>query len=247
MLRWLEQAFRKWGHPLVFLFPNNPICLFAGAARMRVWVFAVLNVTRHDRSADPDRAGSARHSQRPIDAVLDFVARYRVPILIVSVLAVGLHGLERDAPRHLGDRPAARARTRARARGRRGGGPGVSARGTAVVTGASSGIGAATARHLAAEGLRRRHRRPPGRSPRSAGRRDRRPLRPARRHRRQLGRRVLRHGRALPRAREQRRRCPRPRLDRRGRRGSVALDVRGQRARRAAGDQAVAARAHRER
>ena len=62
MLRWLEQAFRKWGHPLVFLFPNNPICLFAGAARMRVWVFAVLNVTRHDRAADPDRVARRRAS-----------------------------------------------------------------------------------------------------------------------------------------------------------------------------------------
>lgn len=88
MLRWLEQAFRKWGHPLVFLFPNNPICLFAGAARMKVWVFAVLNV-----SGTIARlvliAWLGDKLQRPIDWVLDLVARYRVPILIVSVAAVG--------------------------------------------------------------------------------------------------------------------------------------------------------------
>lgn len=88
MLRWLEQAFRKWGHPLVFLFPNNPICLFAGAARMRIWVFAVLNVSGTiARLILIAWIGAAL--QRPIDAVLDFVARYRIPILIASVLAVG--------------------------------------------------------------------------------------------------------------------------------------------------------------
>ena len=88
MLRWLEQAFRKWGHPLVFLFPNNPICLFAGAARMKIWVFAVLNVSGTiARLILIALIGDAL--QRPIDAVLDFVARYRVPILIVSVVAVG--------------------------------------------------------------------------------------------------------------------------------------------------------------
>lgn len=88
MLRWLEQAFRKWGHPLVFLFPNNPVCLFAGAARMRVWVFAVLNI-----SGTIARliliAWIGRKLQAPIDAVLDFIARYRVPLLIFSVLAMG--------------------------------------------------------------------------------------------------------------------------------------------------------------
>jgi membrane protein DedA with SNARE-associated domain len=89
MLRWLEQAFRKWGHPLVFLFPNNPICLFAGAAHMRVWVFAVLNVSGTiARLVLIALIGEAL--QRPIDAVLDFIARYRVPLLVASVAIVAL-------------------------------------------------------------------------------------------------------------------------------------------------------------
>jgi membrane protein DedA with SNARE-associated domain len=88
LLRWLEQAFAKWGHPLVFLFPNNPICLLAGAARMRVWVFALLNVSGTiTRLVLIAIIGEAL--QRPIDAVLDFIARYRLPLVIASVIVVG--------------------------------------------------------------------------------------------------------------------------------------------------------------
>lgn len=87
LLRWLEHAFAKWGHPLVFLFPNNPICLLAGAARMRVWVFALLNVSGTiTRLILIAIIGEAL--QRPIDAVLDFIARYRVPLIFASVLVV---------------------------------------------------------------------------------------------------------------------------------------------------------------
>jgi membrane protein DedA with SNARE-associated domain len=89
MLRWLEKTFRRWGHPLVFLFPNNPICLFAGAARMNVLVFAVLNVTGTiARLVLIAIVGN--QLQAPIDAVLDFVGRYRIPIIIASVLVVVL-------------------------------------------------------------------------------------------------------------------------------------------------------------
>ena len=88
MLRWLEQAFRKWGHPLVFLFPNNPVCLFAGAARMRVWVFAVLNVTGTIARLILI-AWLGDKLQRPIDAVLDFVgALPRAALVIASVALV---------------------------------------------------------------------------------------------------------------------------------------------------------------
>lgn len=87
MLRWLEQAFARWGYPLVFLFPNNPICLLAGAARMRVWLFALLNVTGTvTRLVLIALIGDAL--QRPIDAVLDFIAEYRLPLIVVSVVIV---------------------------------------------------------------------------------------------------------------------------------------------------------------
>jgi membrane protein DedA with SNARE-associated domain len=87
MMRRLEVLFRRWGHPLVFLFPNNPVCLLAGAARMPVVVFAVLNVTGTlARLALIAVVGEAL--QDPIDAVLGFVARYRIPILMLSIAAV---------------------------------------------------------------------------------------------------------------------------------------------------------------
>ncbi len=111
LLRRLEQAFGKWGHPLVFCFPNNPICLFAGAARMNVWVFGVLNVAGTiTRLILIALIGQAL--QDPIDAVLGFIADYRVPIIVASVVVVAftmwtetrqgtseieqLRGLERD-------------------------------------------------------------------------------------------------------------------------------------------------------
>jgi membrane protein DedA with SNARE-associated domain len=41
---WLERFFARTGHVAVACVPNQWICLLAGATRMRVWVFAVLNV-----------------------------------------------------------------------------------------------------------------------------------------------------------------------------------------------------------
>ena len=76
---------RKAAYPLVFIAPNNVICLFAGAAGM-----SVAGVLR--RSTSPGtiarlylirRLGEA--FERPIDDVLDFIARYRAPLLVVSI------------------------------------------------------------------------------------------------------------------------------------------------------------------
>jgi membrane protein DedA with SNARE-associated domain len=41
---WLERFFARTSHVAVALVPNQWICLLAGATKMRVWVFAVLNV-----------------------------------------------------------------------------------------------------------------------------------------------------------------------------------------------------------
>jgi membrane protein DedA with SNARE-associated domain len=87
MMRRLETIFRSWGHPLVFLFPNNPVCLLAGAARMPIPIFLTLNIAGTvARLALIAVIGDAL--QQPIDSVLGIVARYRIPILAVSVLAV---------------------------------------------------------------------------------------------------------------------------------------------------------------
>ena len=68
----------------MFIAPNNVICLFAGAAGMRVSMFFFLNVTgTFARLYLIRRLGEA--FERPIDEVLDFIARYRGPLLLVSI------------------------------------------------------------------------------------------------------------------------------------------------------------------
>ena len=41
---WLERFFARTSYVAVAVLPNQWICLLAGATKMRVWVFAVLNV-----------------------------------------------------------------------------------------------------------------------------------------------------------------------------------------------------------
>jgi membrane protein DedA with SNARE-associated domain len=83
-LRWLEKAFAKAAYPLVFLMPNNAICLFAGAAGMSVAVFFALNVLGTFARLYAIRVLGATFDA-PIEDVLDFFARYRVQLLILSV------------------------------------------------------------------------------------------------------------------------------------------------------------------
>jgi membrane protein DedA with SNARE-associated domain len=89
VLRWMERGFAKAAYPLVFLAPNNWICLFAGAAGMPVAAFLVLNV-----SGTVFRLWLMREVgavfESPIDSLLGFIADYRVPLLAVSFVAVGL-------------------------------------------------------------------------------------------------------------------------------------------------------------
>ncbi len=84
MLRQWERWFHKAAYPLVFIAPNNVICLFAGAAGMSVPAFFITNVTGTiARLYLIRRLGEA--FERPIDDVLDFIARYRLPLLAVSI------------------------------------------------------------------------------------------------------------------------------------------------------------------
>lgn len=87
-LRQLEGLFGRWGYPLVVIMPNNPVCLLAGAARMRPAVFAALNVVgTAGRLVLIRILGEA--FQQPIDTFLEWVAQYRIPIILVSTAAVG--------------------------------------------------------------------------------------------------------------------------------------------------------------
>ena len=84
MLRQWERWFQKASYPLVFIAPNNIICLLAGAAGMSAPAFFIINITGTITRLYLIRwLGEA--FERPIDDVLDFIARYRVPLLVVSI------------------------------------------------------------------------------------------------------------------------------------------------------------------
>ena len=89
MMRQLEQVFGKAGHVLVLIMPNNPVCLLAGAARMRPRVFWALNVVGTiGRLLLMWWIGQI--FQDWIDAVLGFIADHRVPLLVVTIGLVAL-------------------------------------------------------------------------------------------------------------------------------------------------------------
>lgn len=86
-VRLYEKAFSKAAYPLVVVAPNPWICLFAGAAGMRLPVFFALNIAgTMGRLYLIRRLGEA--FQEPIGSVLDFFARYRLPLLVLSVVLV---------------------------------------------------------------------------------------------------------------------------------------------------------------
>ena len=87
VMRWFEGAFAKASYPLVFLAPNNPICLFAGAAGMSVAAFLVLNVSGTLARLYAIRVLGATF-ESPIEGVLDFFKEYRLPLLGLSIVLV---------------------------------------------------------------------------------------------------------------------------------------------------------------
>lgn len=94
VVRQWEGWFSKAAYPLLFVAPNNPICVFAGASGMSVTAFFVVNL-----SGTLARLYLIRwlgeEFEAPIDDVLGFVADYRTPLLVASVvLAVVLMGSE---------------------------------------------------------------------------------------------------------------------------------------------------------
>jgi len=86
-MRALEGWFGKWGAPLVFLFPNNYVCIIAGAARMSPLLFAGLNIAGTiSRLLMVQIIGDLFSS--PLNSVLDFVANYRIPLLMITITMV---------------------------------------------------------------------------------------------------------------------------------------------------------------
>lgn len=89
VMRLFESAYAKAAYPLVFLAPNNPICLFAGAAGMPVPVFFALNIAGTFARLFAIRVLGASF-ESPIQDVLDFFGTYRWQLLIASVVLVVL-------------------------------------------------------------------------------------------------------------------------------------------------------------
>lgn len=84
IVRSWEDLFRRASYPLVFIAPNNFICLFAGSAGMRPGVFAVLNVSGTFARLYLIRVLGETFSS-PIDAVLGFIQDYRLPLTLLGI------------------------------------------------------------------------------------------------------------------------------------------------------------------
>ena len=89
MLRYLERGFDKARLPVVAFAPNNPVCLFAGAAGMSVGAFAVANVVGTVIRLVLIRAFSSAF-EGPLGSVKAFIGNYRWPLLVLSFVLVGL-------------------------------------------------------------------------------------------------------------------------------------------------------------
>ncbi len=87
LMRSGERLFGKAGYPLVFIAPNNPVCLFAGAAGMNVAAFAALDVTGTvTRLWVLRTVGNVFDT--PLNAVRTFITDHRPIVIAVSVLLV---------------------------------------------------------------------------------------------------------------------------------------------------------------
>lgn len=109
-MRQLEKWFGKAAYPLVFLAPNNIICLLAGAAGMSVAGFFIANLAGTVVRLYAIRVVGASF-EAPIDDLLGFLSDHRLPLLIGSVGLLALTSLlelkrgdsELDAVLHLDD------------------------------------------------------------------------------------------------------------------------------------------------
>jgi membrane protein DedA with SNARE-associated domain len=84
LLRVVERFFGKASYPLVFLAPNNYICLFSGASRMPPPVFLALNISGTiTRLVLLRLLGDVLED--PLDTVLDFIARNQLRLTLLTI------------------------------------------------------------------------------------------------------------------------------------------------------------------
>jgi membrane protein DedA with SNARE-associated domain len=87
LLRQLERWFHKARFPIVAIMPNNPVCLFAGAAGMSAAAFWAANVVGTVGRLVLIRTFSAAFEDL-LGPVRDFIGEYRWPLTALSVLLV---------------------------------------------------------------------------------------------------------------------------------------------------------------
>jgi len=89
LLRSIEQGFGKAAYPLIFIAPNNFICLFAGAAGMPSAAFFVVNIAGTAfRLWLIRKFGEA--FDKPITVIVDWIGDHRLILLVISFALVGL-------------------------------------------------------------------------------------------------------------------------------------------------------------
>jgi membrane protein DedA with SNARE-associated domain len=85
LIRQWEGFFSKAAYPLIFVAPNNPLCLLAGATGMSLTGFFVVNIAGTiTRLYLIRRVGET--FEQPLDDVLGFMRDYRMPLLVLSIL-----------------------------------------------------------------------------------------------------------------------------------------------------------------
>ncbi len=85
LLRQLERWFDKARFLVVAIAPNNPVCLFAGAAGMSVGAFALANVVGTIVRLVLIRAFSSAF-EGPLGSLKEFIGEYRWPLLALSAV-----------------------------------------------------------------------------------------------------------------------------------------------------------------
>lgn len=86
-LRQIEQWFGKAAYPIIFIAPNNYVCLFAGAAGMPLKAFFAVNIAGTIFRLWLVRTfGDA--FERPIDDLVGWIGDHRIPLLVLSITLV---------------------------------------------------------------------------------------------------------------------------------------------------------------
>ncbi len=89
MVLWLERFFSRAGPVAVAVIPNQWICLLAGATKMRVWVFVVLNVGGTIARVVAIWWLGAAFSD-PLLAFNDWIGAHRLQLTLITITLVVL-------------------------------------------------------------------------------------------------------------------------------------------------------------